>query len=113
MSAALAFCGPSQTAADGGGEALGIVFCEASASGIPVVSTIHGGIPEIVIDGETGLLVPEAQPDALGDAMEALLADDALRVALGRAGRLRMESFFDIRKQGPALELIYDEVIKA
>ncbi len=113
MAGALAFCGPSQTASDGGGEALGIVFCEASASGIPVVSTLHGGIPEVVANGETGLLVREADPDALGDAMISILADDSLRLSLGRAGRLRMETLFDIRKQGPALESIYDEVLRA
>lgn len=111
MAGALAFCGPSQTAEDGGGEALGIVFCEASASGVPVVATRHGGIPEIVVDGETGLLVHEKDAEALGDALMAVWLDDSLSLAMGRAGRLRMETYFDISKQGPELEKIYDRAV--
>jgi starch synthase len=70
-------------------EPLGIVNLEAMACGTAVVASAVGGIPEVVSDGETGLLVPPDNPGALADALGALIADPARAAALGRAGRER------------------------
>jgi alpha-maltose-1-phosphate synthase len=70
---------------------------EAMFAGVPVVSTTVGGIPELVVDGETGILVPPDDPPALADAIERLLGDDALRARMGEAGRTRAVARFDAR----------------
>lgn len=67
-------------------EGFGLVFLEASACGLAVVGTTGSGVTEAVIDGETGLLVPQNDSAALADALVRLLQDDALRAALGAAG---------------------------
>ncbi|MEZ4381271.1 MAG: glycosyltransferase family 4 protein [Nannocystaceae bacterium] len=79
-------------------EGFGIVFLEANACERPVVGTRSGGIPDAIIDGETGLLVPEGDPAALADALVRLFDDPALRRALGRAGRARVlrEASWDV-----------------
>jgi glycosyltransferase involved in cell wall biosynthesis len=71
---------------------------EAMFAGLPVVSTNVGGIPEMVVDGETGFLVPPDDDEAIADAIEKLLADDALRVEMGLASRARAYARFDARK---------------
>ncbi len=68
-------------------EGFGLVFLEASACGLPVIGTTGSGVAEAVIEGETGLLVPQNDSVALADALVCLLQDDALRAALGTAGR--------------------------
>jgi alpha-maltose-1-phosphate synthase len=75
-------------------EPLGIVNLEAMACGAAVVASRVGGIPEVVNDGETGLLVPPADPPALAAAMNALLADPARASTMGRAGRTRADAEF-------------------
>jgi alpha-maltose-1-phosphate synthase len=70
-------------------EPLGIVNLEAMACGTAVVASRVGGIPEVVSDGETGLLVPPDDPAALADALNALLGDPGRADAMGRAGRQR------------------------
>jgi glycosyltransferase involved in cell wall biosynthesis len=110
MHGAEIFALPSQTADNGDSEALGIVFNEASACGLPVVSTWHGGIPEAVLDGETGFLVPEKDDAALADKLDILLSDRALGEKMGRRGREFVCDVFDIRKQTVKLEAIYDSV---
>jgi glycosyltransferase involved in cell wall biosynthesis len=87
-----------------------IVAKEASACGVPVIGTIHGGIPDIVEHGSTGFLVPERDDDAIAGHLAALLADPSLRRAMGRAGRAKMEREYDIRQRVRALELVYDRV---
>ena len=67
------------------------VFMEAMATGRPVISCSVSGIPELVRDGETGLLVPPDDPAALAAAVERLACDDALRLRLGRQGRALVE----------------------
>jgi alpha-maltose-1-phosphate synthase len=75
-------------------EPLGIVNLEAMACGTAVVGSRVGGIPEVVADGETGLLVPPADPGALADAMNVLVADQSLAAGMGRRGRARAEAEF-------------------
>jgi len=71
---------------------------EAMFAGLPVVTTAVGGIPEMVLDGETGLLIPPGDEAAIADAVERLLGDDDLRIAMGEAARARAHSRFDARK---------------
>lgn len=108
MKGAEIFALPSQTAKNGDSEALGIVFNEASACGIPVVSTWHGGIPEAVLDGETGFLVPEKEDAALAEKLDLLLGDRGLGEKMGKRGREWVCDAFDIRRQTDQLEAIYD-----
>ncbi|MBN1885812.1 MAG: glycosyltransferase family 4 protein [Candidatus Krumholzibacteriota bacterium] len=75
-------------------EAFGLVNLEAHAVGTPVVASDTGGIPAVVADGETGLLVPPGDPAALAAAVNRLLGDDALREQMGRAARRRYEERF-------------------
>lgn len=102
------FALPSQTAKNGDSEALGIVFNEASACGVPIVSTQHGGISEAVLDGETGFLVPERDDVALAEKLDILLSDRLLAKKMGQRGREFVCENFDIRKQTAKLEAIYD-----
>ena len=76
-------------------EPLGIVNLEAMACGAAVVASQVGGIPEVVADGETGLLVPPGDPDALAAALNALLRDRDLAAAMGARGRARAAAEFD------------------
>lgn len=75
-------------------EGFGIVYIEAAAMGKPAVGTRTGGIPEAVLDGETGLLVPERDAAATAVALVRLLADDVLRTRLGAAAKARAEKEF-------------------
>jgi glycosyltransferase involved in cell wall biosynthesis len=77
-------------------EGFGIAVLEAMAMRKPVVATSTGGLPEIVREGETGLLVPPGDSEALGRAASALLRDPARRQAFGQAGRARVESCFTV-----------------
>jgi len=69
------------------GEALGMVYLEAQCVGLPVVALRDGGIPEMVRDGETALLVEQAEPEAFAAPLEALLGDAARRRRMGERGR--------------------------
>ena len=75
-------------------EAFGLAFLEAMASGLPVVGTSIEAIPEIVADGETGILVPPRDPPALAEACTALLRDPARARRMGEAGRARVAERF-------------------
>jgi glycosyltransferase involved in cell wall biosynthesis len=75
-------------------EPFGMAVAEAMASGVPVVASAAGGIPELVVDGETGLLVERDNPAALADAIIRLLADKQLARSMGEAGRVRAEATF-------------------
>jgi colanic acid/amylovoran biosynthesis glycosyltransferase len=98
---------PSVTAANGDAEGLGMVLLEAAASGLPAIGTHHGGIPEAIRDGVTGILVPERNVPELADAMLTLLRNDAMRERMGRQARQMVEEEFDIAKQSRSLQEVY------
>jgi glycosyltransferase involved in cell wall biosynthesis len=72
-------------------EAFGLVFQEAAAAGIPAIGTHHNAVPEIILDGETGLLVPVGDTQKLAEAMHALIDSADLRARLGARARERIE----------------------
>jgi glycosyltransferase involved in cell wall biosynthesis len=76
-----------------------------------VVSTRLSGIPELVTDGETGLLVEQKDAAALAGAIETLLRDPARGTALGRAGRVRVEAMFDLNRNVAALVERFEETL--
>jgi colanic acid/amylovoran biosynthesis glycosyltransferase len=88
---------PSVTASDGDEEGTPTAIIEAMASGLPVVSTRHSGIPEQVEDGVSGLLVAERDTSGLADALKELLQKPIRWSAMGCAGRRRAERAFDSR----------------
>lgn len=102
---------PSVRARSGDAEGLGMVLLEAAASGVPAVANRHGGIPEVVVDGETGRLCAEHDVAALAAALTGLLRDEALRRRLGEAARARAERHFSLQRQCAALEDIYEDVM--
>jgi glycosyltransferase involved in cell wall biosynthesis len=109
---AAVFSAPSVTAQNGDSEGFGIVFIEAQAMGVPVVAFRHGGIPEAVSDGETGLLAPERDIPGLAERMLHYLSDEARRRAAGDAGRTFVRERFSLRQRTAELESIYDSLLE-
>ncbi len=101
---------PSIRTATGRVEGLGMVMLEAAATGVPVIGSRIGGIPEAVIDGQTGFLVPERDTDMLARRMDDLLGDPMMRHRMGDEARAFIELKFDIRHQTRILEGLYDSV---
>lgn len=91
-------------------EPFGQVIIEAMAAARPVVATRGGGVPEIVVDGETGLLVPMGDASAMAAAVVGLLSDPDAAAAMGRRGRRRVEKSFSIRRTACGVEAAWDAV---
>lgn len=91
------FVMPSVVTADGDADGLPTVVIEAMASGLPVVGTTTGGIPEAVRDGITGFLVPANSPEPLARRIQQLLEHEGLRIQFGLEGRRVVERDFDLR----------------
>lgn len=111
LASAHLFVHPSRTTGEGDREGVPNAMLEAMATGLPVVATRHGGIPEAVTDGESGLLVPENDSGALEAAILRLLDDDALRQRLGAGARRDVESKFDRAAQISRLETLYKDLM--
>jgi glycosyltransferase involved in cell wall biosynthesis len=92
-------------------EALPNVVLEAMAAGLPVVATDVGGIPEAVVPGKTGWLVPSREPALLAEALSKLLADEAKRRTFGRAGRERVERNFSLNRMVSRYEALFDDLL--
>jgi colanic acid/amylovoran biosynthesis glycosyltransferase len=101
---------PSVTAADGDQEGLPVVLMEAMAHGLPIVSTLHTGIPELVKDGETGYLVRERDANALADRLERLILAPESWAEMGRRGRQIVETEFDIQQLNDRLVAIFEDL---
>jgi hypothetical protein len=102
---------PSKTAPDGDREGLPVVILEAQAMDLPVVSTLHTGIPEAVVDGESAFLVPEGDIPAMADRICELIEAPDLRKRMGKAGRKWVESHFDFKRELDALEKIMLDIV--
>jgi len=102
---------PGIRTATGREEGLGMVLLEAAATGVPIIGSRVGGIPECIVDGKTGFLVPERDEEALARRMAELLADPVRRHGMGAAGRALVEDRFDIERQTAALEKLYDFIL--
>ena len=98
LAAANVFVLPSVIDPDGGMDNLPTVIMEAMATGLPVVSTNIGGIPEMVIENETGLLVQSSDAAAMADAIENVINDASSAARLGRSGHERARALFSIEK---------------
>jgi glycosyltransferase involved in cell wall biosynthesis len=90
-------------------EGFGVVCAEAMAHGRPVVASAVGGLLDLVIDGETGILVPPGDVGALRDALRRLLEDPDLRRRMGEAGRARVRERFSWNAVTDATLAAYDE----
>lgn len=91
-------------------EAFGLVALEAAWMGRPVVATRVGGLPEVVVDGETGILVEPGDPEALGRAVGSLLAEPAEAARLGEAGRARAPVAFSLEHFVEAYDNLYRDL---
>jgi len=92
-------------------EPLGIVNLEAMACGTAVVGSRTGGIPEVVADGQTGLLVPPGEPESLAEALNALIRDPDRAAAMGQAGRKRAVAEFGWAAIAAQTAALYAELV--
>jgi len=102
----------SVTASNQDREGQALVLQEAQACGLPVVSTYHNGIPEGIVDGKSGFLVPEKDVEALAERLEYLIQHPELWPQLGREGRKFVEERYDIRRLTQRLVKIYKALIE-
>ena len=94
-------------------EGTSMVLLESMAAGKPIVATDVGGTPEVVIDGEVGILVPPKDAAALAKALITLLSDPCLASRMEMSGRQRVQAKFSLRKSVDRLEALYDELVAA
>ncbi len=98
---------PSVTAQDGDQEGTPTVLMEALAQGIPVISTYHSGIPELVTDGVSGFLVPERDTNTLAERLMYLIEHQEIWSEMGKAGRKYVEKNYDVNKLNDRLVELY------
>jgi len=104
---------PSLTSEDGDQEGIPNAIKEAMASGLPVISTFHSGIPELVTDGVSGFLVPERDVASLADSLAYLIRHPEKCNEMGKAGRMQVEQKFNIHHLNKELEELYLRVMQA
>lgn len=107
------FIAPSVTAADGNQDAPINTLKEAMAMGLPVISTFHGGIPELVDDGISGFLVPERDTEAIAEKLRILLENPQFWETMGSAGRARVKEKYDTNKLNDELVSIYQQILNS
>jgi colanic acid/amylovoran biosynthesis glycosyltransferase len=106
-----ALLAPSVTDANGDQEGIPVTLMEAMATGMPVVATLHSGIPELVEDGVSGFLAPERDARGLAGALERLAREPDLAARIGRAARERIAAEFDIGRLNECLVARYRRLL--
>ena len=107
----MVFCLPSVTSTSGDQEGLPQVLLEAGSLGRPVIATLHSGIPEGVLDGESAHLVSERSPYELAEALVYVLSNARVAQEMGTAGRNFVLRNFDVRQQSAKVEALYDSLL--
>ncbi|WP_347275219.1 glycosyltransferase [Candidatus Kuenenia sp.] len=102
---------PSVTSQDGDQEGIPVVLMEALAQGIPVLSTYHSGIPELVHDGISGFLVPERDVDSLAERLMYLIGHQEIWAEMGKAGRKYVAENYDVNKLNDQLLELYQRLL--
>ena len=102
---------PSATSKGGDQEGIPVVLMEALSQGLPVLSTQHSGIPELVRDGEFGFLVPERDVNALAEKLEYFIEHPEIWSEMGRAGRDYVARYYDINKLNDQLVNLYQRLL--
>lgn len=92
-------------------EPFGLVNIEAMAMQKPVIAFAHGALPEIVVDGETGFLIPPYDLAAMATQITTLLKDENLKIRLGQNGRKRIETHFTIQQTVAKITKIYEQIL--
>lgn len=92
-------------------DACPVSLIEAAAEGLPLIGSAVGGIPDLIVDGETGWLAGAGDAGALAERIERLATNPTARMAMGRAARLRAEERFSARRMAMEIEGIYDRVL--
>jgi colanic acid/amylovoran biosynthesis glycosyltransferase len=104
---------PCLTASNGDRDGIPVVLMEAMAMEIPTISTYVSGIPELIEDGQSGLLVGEKDAAALADAVQRLLEDETLRQRLGKGGRQKIVHEFNIHRNAAQLADLFGKLLDA
>lgn len=110
MKNSIALVQHSVTASDGDSEGTPVAVLEAQAAGLPVIATYHAGIPDVVVNGETGLLVNEKDVEGMAMNMKRALSESGLSQKLGEAGRERVREKFTMERH---LEVLTEAINKA
>jgi colanic acid/amylovoran biosynthesis glycosyltransferase len=110
LSNAHLFLAPSVTGSSGDMEGIPTVLMEAMAAGLPVISTLHSGIPELVEDGVSGRLVGERDEQALAQAMQELVDNVEQWPAMGSAGREKVLREFNIKTLNERLDHLFEQL---
>lgn len=102
---------PSVTSQDGDQEGIPVALMEAMAMGLPVISTFHSGIPELIEHGSSGFLVPERDADTLASKLSYLMEHPELWPQMGHAGRSYVETHYNINQLNDRLVEIYQQLL--
>lgn len=111
LSKGLAFVQHSVTAFNGDQEGTPVAILEASAAGLPVISTKHAGIPDVIIEGETGFLVEEHDVEGMAEKMTLLLINKELAIALGKNGKKRIKTNFSLERHLNVIDDLIEKTI--
>ena len=111
MRRARVFVQHSRTAEDGDEEGCPVSVMEAQLCGLPVVSTLHGGIPDVVVDQQTGRLVKEGDRRAMAEAMALLVDQPDLAAAWGTAGQLRAQARFTVAHHVDQITMLLNDLV--